>query len=77
MQGSVADLSHPGEGASACESPSAAVLVLIWGLAGEFGKKESKVVVSSRGSTPTWYPVEASPKGGIVLWLYLLEILDS
>lgn len=43
---SVADPNNPGKGAPAWEFPSAAVLVLISGLGGEFGKKGSKVVFS-------------------------------
>lgn len=54
--GSVADLSKPGEGAPVWETSSAAVLVLIWGLAGEFGKKGSKVVVSSLLPHPDLVP---------------------
>lgn len=72
--GSVVDLSNPGEGMPAWEYPSAAVLVLIWGLGGECGRKRSKVVVSSRGSTPPGTPFRPALRValffGFTFWRY-------
>lgn len=76
--GSLADLSNPGEGAPAWKSPSAAVLILIWGLGGEFGKKGSKVWFPAFCPTPTWYTL-FRPALWVALFFdfYLLEILGS
>lgn len=50
--GSVADLSNPGKGAPAGECPLAAVLVLIWGLVENWGRREAKL----------WFPASAPPQ---------------
>lgn len=46
---------------AAWESPKAAVLIFIWGLGGEFGKKGSKVVVSSLPPHPDLVPHSGQP----------------
>ena len=46
---------------AAWESLKAAVLIFIWGLGGEFGKKGSKVVVSSLPPHPDLVPHSGRP----------------
>lgn len=66
-----------GRRGAAWESHSTAALLLIGGCVGNLGERGSKLWFPAFCPTPTWCPIQASAKGGIVLRFYLLEISGS